>query len=145
MEASVNALLNDDWSLGGTFTWQDGATDTNLDGTFSPLTGARIAPIKITAYVENQTTPGWRNRLQPLISGSRDRTTELNEESISSYITFDYISSVDLWGGTLEIGVRNLLDTDYFPIISQLQTEASDIRYSAAEGRTITIGYTYRW
>ena len=146
VEATVDASLSDAWRLGGTFTWQEGETDLDLDGDFSPLNGFRIAPIKVTAYVENQTTPGWRNRIQALYSGSRDRfsdETVFGQRAVDSYVTVDYISSLDLGGGVLNIGVQNLLDTDYFPIVSQLQP--SELQNAAAPGLTITLGYSFSW
>ncbi|MEM1256271.1 MAG: TonB-dependent receptor [Cyanobacteria bacterium P01_H01_bin.21] len=146
IEATVDAQLSDTWFLGSTFTWQEGETDLDLDDDFSPLNGFRIAPIKVTAYVENQTTSSWRNRLQALFSADRDRfddETVFGQRSVDSYITLDYISSLKIGGGTLEIGVQNLLDTDYFPIVSQLQP--SELSNAAAAGRFITLGYTYRW
>ncbi|MEM7061854.1 MAG: TonB-dependent receptor [Cyanobacteria bacterium P01_B01_bin.77] len=146
VEASVDSQLSDTWFLGGTFTWQEGETDPDLDDDFSPLSGFRIAPIKVTAYVENQTTPSWRNRLQALFSADRDRFDDesvFGQRSVNSYITLDYISSLALGDGTLEIGVQNLLDTDYFPVVSQLQT--NELTNAAAQGRFVTIGYTYKW
>lgn len=117
-----------------------------MDGDFSLLNGFRIDPIQVTAYVENQTTPGWCNRIQALYSGSRDRfadETGFRQRSVDSYATVDYISSLDLGGGVLTLGVQNLLNTDYFPIVSQLQP--SELKNAAAPGLTITIGYSFTW
>ncbi|MEM9808442.1 MAG: TonB-dependent receptor, partial [Cyanobacteria bacterium P01_D01_bin.56] len=146
VEASVDAQVSNNWFLGGTFTWQEGETDPDLDDDFTPLDGFRIAPIKVTAYVENQTTPSWSNRLQALFSADRDRFDDADvfgQRAVDSYITLDYISSLDVGGGTLELGIQNLLDTDYFPVVSQLQT--NELSNAAAQGRFITIGYSYKW
>jgi len=146
IEAAIDAQLSDSWLLGGTISWAEGETDLDDDGNFDPLNGFRIAPIKLTAYVENQTLPGWRNRLQALFSGSRDRfedETLFGQAAVDSYITLDYISSIQLGPGTLEVGVSNLLDTDYFPVVSQIQT--SELSNAAARGRTVRIGYSLTW
>jgi iron complex outermembrane receptor protein len=73
---------------------------------------------------ENQTTPGWRNRLQALYSGNRDVFEDesvFGQRAIDSYFTVDYLSTLDVGPGTLELGIANLFNTDYFPIVSQLQ------------------------
>lgn len=146
IEAAIDAQLSDTWLLGGTISWAEGETDLDDDDNFDPLNGFRIAPIKLTAYVENETSPGWRNRLQALFSGSRDRfedETLFGQAAVDSYITLDYISSIQLGPGTLEIGINNLLDTDYFPVVSQIQT--SELSNAAARGRTVRIGYSLTW
>jgi iron complex outermembrane recepter protein len=146
IEAAIDAQLSDTWLLGGTISWAEGETDLDDDDNFDPLNGFRIAPIKVTAYVENETSPGWRNRLQALFSGSRDRfedETLFGQAAVDSYITLDYISSIQLGPGTLEIGINNLLDTDYFPVVSQIQT--SELSNAAARGRTVRIGYSLTW
>ncbi|MEM9219569.1 MAG: hypothetical protein AAGD25_35220 [Cyanobacteria bacterium P01_F01_bin.150] len=96
--------------------------------------------------MENQTTPGWNNRLQALLSGDRERIENaavFNERAVESFVPLDLISSLELGGGTLELGIQNLLDTDYFPVISQQQT--NELSNAAAQGRTVTLGYNYRW
>lgn len=146
VEATLDAQLSETWQLGGTISWAEGETDLDDDGDFTPLNGFRIAPIKVTAYVENETLPGWRNRLQALFSGSRDRFEDeavFGQAAVDSFITVDYISSIKIGPGTLEIGIANLLDTDYFPIVSQLQT--NELNNAAARGRTIRIGYSITW
>lgn len=146
IEAAIDAQLSDTWQLGGTFSWAEGETDLANNGDFDSLNGFRISPIKVTAYVENETLPGWRNRLQALFSGSRDRfenETIFGQAAVDSYITVDYISSIQLGPGMLEIGINNLLDTDYFPNISQLQP--SELSNAAARGRTVRIGYSLTW
>ncbi|MEO1466032.1 MAG: hypothetical protein AAFR89_07345, partial [Cyanobacteria bacterium J06633_1] len=67
----------------------------------------------LTAYVENETLPGWSNRLQALFSGNRDLfadNTRFGRRPVDSYFVLDYISSIKMGSGTLQIGVENLLD-----------------------------------
>lgn len=146
VEAAIDAQVSDAWLLGGTVSWVEGETDLNDDDDFEPLNGYRIAPFRATAYVENETLPGWRNRLQALFSGSRDRFEDeaiFGQASVDSYVTVDFISSIQLGPGTLEIGIGNLFNTDYFPIVSQLDT--SELSNASARGRTVSIGYSFRW
>lgn len=146
VEATVDAQLSESWLLGGTASWSEGDIDRTNTGTYTPLDGFRIAPLKLTAYVENQTTPGWRNRLQALYSGNRDvfaNDSVFGQRAVGSYFTVDYISQLDVGPGTLEIGIANLLNTDYFPVVSQLQP--SELSNAAARGRFLRLGYSFEW
>lgn len=146
VEATVDAQLSQSWLLGGTLSWSEGSIDRANTGTYTPLDGFRIAPLKLTAYVENQTTPGWRNRLQALYSGDRDvfaNDSIFGQRAVSSYFTVDYISQLNVGPGTLEIGIANLLNTDYFPVVSQLQP--SELSNAAARGRFLRLGYSFEW
>ncbi|NEO26309.1 MAG: TonB-dependent receptor, partial [Kamptonema sp. SIO4C4] len=122
LEATVDWQPADKWQLGGTLSWNEGGIDPNNDDDFEPLDSFEIQPLKMTAYLENQTTPGWNNRLQLLFVGGRDRAFEegVDNTEIESYAVLDYISSVDIGPGTLEIGIQNLLDNQYFPVFRQL-------------------------
>jgi iron complex outermembrane receptor protein len=59
--------------VGVTATWTEGENNVNNDGKYLALNSITVAPLKLTAYVENQTLKGWRNRLQLLYSGNRER------------------------------------------------------------------------
>ncbi len=67
------------------------------------LNSITIPPLKLTAYLEHQTTLGWRNRLQLMYSGNRDRPFEddVDGTPIDSYVTVNYLSSINLGGGEL--------------------------------------------
>lgn len=146
VEAALDFQPSDSWQLGGSLTLQGGEIDLGNDGDYTALDGFRIPPLKIVAYVENETLPGWRNRLQALLSGSRDvfgDSTAFGRRPVDSYLTVDYISSIQLGSGTLQIGFENLFDNQYFPIVSQLQI--NDSAYSAARGRTLSIKYSIDW
>lgn len=146
IETTVDFQASDRTTLGGSLTLLGGEIDTGDDGDYAPLDGFRIPPLKLVAYVENETLPGWRNRLQALFSGSRDvfpDTTAFGRRPVESYFTLDYISSIQLGAGTLQLGIENLFDHQYFPIVSQLQS--NDSAYSAARGRTLSIKYSIDW
>ena len=146
IEATVDWQPSQTWQLGGLISWNEGENDLDDDGDFEPFDSTRIQPIKITAYVENETLPGWRNRLQSLFVGGRDRAfdpdTGPDFNEIESYFVLDYISSIQLGPGTLQVGIQNLLDEEYFPVSeSQLVTAFGTSNRVAAPGRTISIGY----
>lgn len=147
IEAAIDAQPNDLWQLGGSLTLVAGEIDTGDNGDYKPLDGFRIPPLKLAAYVENETLPGWRNRLQALFSGNRDvfrdDSTAFGRRPVESYFTLDYISSIQIGSGTLQLGIENLFDNQYFPVVSQLQV--NDTAYSAARGRTLSIKYSIDW
>ncbi len=146
LEASLDYQPSQDWQVGTTVTWVEG--DSNPEGNdegFVALSTREVQPWKITAYVDNQTLPTWRNRLQLLAVGGRDRAFDdgVDDRDIDGYITLDYISQLDVGPGTLQLGIQNLLDNQYFPVDSQLQSENS--RNAAALGRTLSVEYSFEW
>ena len=99
-----------------------------------------------TTYVENQTSPGWSNRLQLLYSGTRNRfnnSAVFGRQAVSDYLTVDLLSNIKIGDGTLQVGVENLLNTDYLPVVSQLQT--SDTQYLPGKGRSLSVRYGLSW
>lgn len=146
VEATLDYQPSDLWGLGTNVTWVEGESNPEGDDEgFLALSTREIQPLKIGAYVENQTLPTWRNRLQVLVVGARDRAfdDEVDNRAIDSYTTFDYISSVDVGVGTLSLSVQNLLDNQYFTVDSQLQDQ--NIRNAAAYGRTFGLQYSVEW
>lgn len=143
VEATVDWQPSPIWQLGGAISWNEGENDLDDDGDFDPLGTRDIQPIRITAYVENETLPGWRNRLQALFVGDRDRAFDSvngpDFRPIESYFVLDFISSIQLGPGTIQIGIQNLLDEEYLPIDTQINSLASE--RAAAPGRTISLGY----
>ena len=143
VEASVDWQPVDDWQFGGVVGWNEGDRDPNDEGDFVPLNSFQIQPIKLTAYVQNQTTPGWQNRLQFLLVGDRDRAAEegIDPEPIEGYFLVDYISSIRIGEGTLQLGIYNLLDNQYSSIYSQALRTSN----FAEPGRTVTVNYRLSW
>lgn len=150
IEATADYQINDQWELGGNFTWVEGESSPEDVDDFVALDTTEIQPIKIGLYVENQTTPNWANRLQLLIVGSRDRAFEdtiggntIDPFPIDSYTTLDWISRLDLGNGKLTLAVQNLFDNQYFPVDSQ--TQRRNREFAAALGRTVSLQYQFSW
>lgn len=144
VEGTLNTRLGNRWVLGGTASWTEGQIDIGEDDDYTDLDSFRIPPIKLTAYVQHQTTPGWSNRLQVLYSGGRNpEGSGYGRERVYDYITADFLSSIQIGEGTLSIGVENLFNTYYFPVVSQSQGFNSG--YAAARGTTLSLRYTFNW
>ncbi|MEG4072281.1 TonB-dependent receptor [Microcoleus sp. Pol14C2] len=134
------------WSLGGTATYIQGEYDEN--GRYIALDSSRIPPLKLTAYLQNETLQGWNNRLQFLYSGNRDRAFKDGSDGgpISSYLTVDYISTIQLGKGLLQVKVENLLNNQYFPVLSQyLAGFGADSSNYAGRGLTLSVNYRLNW
>jgi iron complex outermembrane receptor protein len=150
LEATVDVQPSDTWFLGAGVSWSEGENDEDEDGEFLALSNRFISPIKVTAYVENQTSPGWRNRLQLLLSGSRDRSFDagVDDGTIDSYLIVDYISSIDVGPGSLNIGIQNLFNTQYSPAFFQWAAGESgefDSFGAAGRGRSLNLSYSFTW
>jgi iron complex outermembrane receptor protein len=138
--------LDEAWSIGGTATYIQGEYED--DNRYIALDSSRIPPLKLTAYVQNETLPGWNNRLQFLYSGNRDRAFKDGSDGgpISSYLTVDYISAVKIGSGLLQVKVENLLNNQYFPVISQYSAGfGSDSVNYAGRGLTLSVNYRLNW
>lgn len=148
LEASLDGRPAEDWKAGGTFTWTVGRHDADDDGRVDdPLPGFRIPPVKGTAYVENVTLPGWRNRVQVQAVGERQvfpaDAGGYGQGNVDGYATVDVTSSLEVWRGTVRLGVKNVLNEFYFPASSQWLNFGYG--YTAGAGRTVTAGYSIGW
>lgn len=145
IETTLDWKANESWTLGGSFTWNEG--DANFPGDnqgFLPLSTEEVQPIKLAAYLENETLPGWRNRLQLLYVGDRDRAFNegVDPVEISGYTTLDFFSSLKLGKGNLVLGVENLLNRDYLDLGSQTAVGLRERLRQSSRGRTISVRYS---
>lgn len=146
VEATLEFRPHEAWLFGGTATWMEGMADTDDDGDYEAhLGGTRIPPLKLTAFVEHKTLAWWRNRLQLLYSGDRDHDdiTGFDVGEVDNFIILDFYSAIDVGPGTLRVGVENLLNEEYFPVVNQ--AFASDYGYAMGSGRTVSLIYGFTW
>lgn len=143
LEATLDWQPTTKWRLGSTFTWSEGENDTNNDDDFLALSSLQVPPLKLSFYVENETLPNWRNRLQLLLVGNRDRAFDdrVDPFRLENYTTLDFLSSLKLGQSTLELGIENLLNTQYLPLSSQERTGLLENLRFAGRGRTIFLRY----
>jgi len=145
IEATLDVQPTDSWRVGGTVSYVEGKLDLNNNGNYTWLDGFRIPPLKLTGYIEHETWPAhqWRNRLQVLYVGYRDRfsnSTAFGRLPVEGYAVVDLISSVKAGPGTLRFGIENLLQAEYFPVVSQLQN--LDSAYTMGRGMLVSLGYS---
>lgn len=144
VEADLRTQLNDQLALGGTFSYIEGERDADRDGDFeSGLPSFQIPPVKLTGFVEYEPITGWENRLQLLYSAGRDPKGDgFGLEEVESYLTADFISSYDTGAGKIQLGIQNLFNTQYFPVLAQVYGGSQQY---AGQGRTISLSYSLDW
>jgi iron complex outermembrane receptor protein len=82
-----------------------------------------------------------------LLVGDRSRAFDegVDRYQVTGYTTFDFISSLNLGSGSLELGIENLFNRQYIPVSSQERIENNEFRYLAAPGRNISLRYLLRF
>jgi iron complex outermembrane receptor protein len=157
IEVTLDGQPTGSLGIGGTASWTEGEYRGALgaDSAWLALNSFRVQPLKLTAYVEHQATARWRNRVQLLYSGDRDSAYEdylrqpgadpatpgYGLRPVEHYTTVDLLSRLDVGRGTLSVGVRNLFNARYFPVVSQLRPIGAP-SYSAAPGATVSVSYS---
>ncbi|WP_198016759.1 TonB-dependent receptor [Rubidibacter lacunae] len=144
IEFTVDWQPADKWRVGSILTWNEGDFDPDDDGNFVALSSVNVQPLSATVYIENETLPGWQNRLQSLFIADRDRAFEDEVDSfeVDGYVLVDFISTLDLGrNGRLEFGIENLLNQQYLPVSSQERIGGAENRRFAGTGRLFSIRY----
>lgn len=150
-EGTLDWAISDDLKTGGSLTWADGQ---RLDdsGDKTRLDGTRISPVKISTFVRHQVKPWWSNRFQIQYVGNRtqfdnaegpENNFDFGKGDVDDYTLVHLTSRFDLPAGSLALGVRNLLNEDYFPAISQAFNIPT--ARSKGRGRTVSASYELEW
>lgn len=146
VELAMNVDATDELRLGGTVTWMQGVVDLDGDDDYEEdLPTTRIPPVKVTAYAEYDVFDWWTARVQALYSGDRnpDSSQFGGTGDIDNYTLVDLYSAFDAGPGTLELGIENLFNAEYTPVINQAY-EAS-YAYARGPGTTVTAAYSLRF
>ena len=138
-EATLDWQPTDSWRLGALYSWNDGENDVNNDGEFERLSHLEIQPQKFGFYVENDTTPGWTNRLDlSLVSVRNDVNSFVT--SVGGYTIVDFSSSLQLGVGELTLGIGNLFNTQY--ITPRQENRGGVVQVVQNQGRTLSLRYS---
>jgi iron complex outermembrane receptor protein len=151
-EVSVDVTPVRILAVGGSYAYLEGKSDNNNDDEFETyLGGDRISAPKTTVYVRVQPNNRLSMNLNALIAGGRNRfspaangTFAYAQGPVSGYTLLNFSGSYQLTAKAgLALGVENLLNTDYYPAISQWAARASD--YIKGTGRRAMLTLNYRW
>lgn len=147
-------VLRNVW-LGASYSFTEGKRDANDNGKYGDTEDAylgsdRISPSKTTAYIRYQPIPQWSVRLQMLNAGKRNHFTPVNglysygTGPVTGFTTFSFFSNLDLTAhNSLSIGIDNLFNADYYPVISQWN--ARNENYIKGNGARVNVSYTYKF
>lgn len=151
VEGSADYLPGDSaWGGGATFTWMRGREQAQNSASDQIMSGYRIPPLKLTAYLQYKPNERWSNRLQASYFAARDYRlnglTGFGRREVSSYTTVDAISRYDVTPkDTVSIGIENLLNRYYFPAYSQLMRNSNNTSRLPAAGAVLKVSYSHRW
>lgn len=147
-EVSADYALLDELSLGASWSYTEGKREVGDQKVY--LGGDRIAPPKSTAYINYTPIPGWLIRLQMLHAGNRKRFDPVNGRysygtgPMSAFTTFNLFTGYELDShSSIQVGVENLFNKDYFTIPSQWQ--ADNLTYVKGNGLRLNLNYSYRF
>ncbi|MEM7004467.1 MAG: TonB-dependent receptor [Pseudomonadota bacterium] len=143
VEVSLEVDVMDNLTLGTTFSYADGEVDLDDDGTFDEdLPTTRITPEKLTVYADFSPLDWWTVHGQLLYSGtqSNNSTTFGGGVDIENYVLVDLQSTFNVGPGILSIGITNLLNEDYFPVVNQ----AFNSQFANVQGPGRRINFAYK-
>lgn len=143
VEATLAVRPTSNLEIGGTFAWVDGQVDLDGDDNFDEdLPTTRISPIKITAYSDVTVTDDLSLRLQAFYSGTQNNNSTAfgGGSEIDDYLIFDLLASSKLGSGEVSLGITNLFDKAYLPVINQ----AYNFQFSNVQGPGRRVNLNYR-
>ncbi|ATB67555.1 TonB-dependent siderophore receptor [Pseudomonas mosselii] len=149
-EASADWLSDDAvWGAGGSATWMRGREKPDGKG-WQDMTGYRVPPLKLTAYVQYKPTLDWSNRLQATLFDAKDYRLDgvdsFGRHQVSSYTTVDLVSQYQISADDkVSVGIQNLFNRDYYPLYSQLLRNNNNTSHLPAPGTVLTASYTHNW
>lgn len=149
-EASADWLSDDAvWGAGGSATWMRGREKPDGKG-WQDMTGYRVPPLKLTAYVQYKPTLDWSNRLQATFFDAKDYRLDgvdsFGRHQVSTYTTVDLVSQYQVTpDDKVSVGIQNLFNRDYYPLYSQLLRNNNNTSHLPAPGTVWTASYTHNW
>lgn len=151
LEGGLDYFSDDDrWSAGGSFTWMKGRERPQGSGSYQAMTGFRIPPLKLTAYVQYRPNDRWSHRIQATSYASKDYrlngTTGFGRYDTRGYTTVDLISNWKIDSkNRVSLGVENLFNRYYFPLYSQLLRSNNNTSRLPAAGTVLRVSYAHTW
>jgi iron complex outermembrane receptor protein len=145
VEANADWQIDDQWTIGGVFTWQDGIRELE-DGSTQRVASRDIPPVLVTTYVQYSPFDWWRNRLQLNYRADRDPfgdSVEYGEGRVDDEFLVNASAAFDAGPGELRIGVENLLNETYTSIPSG--SDNSGFLWIPEEGTRLSITYAMTW
>ncbi|MHA4871584.1 TonB-dependent siderophore receptor [Duganella sp. PWIR1] len=151
LEANVDYLpAEQSLGYGASLTMMWGRETPQGSSRDQAMTGYRIPPAKLTAYLQYKPAGAWSHRLQATSYAARDYrlngVTGFGRREVASYTTLDLVSRYQITArDTLTAGIENLLNRYYLPAYSQLMRNSNNTSRLPASGAVLSIHYNRRW
>ena len=151
-ELLANYRINPKLELNGTFSYTEGKQDTASTGRYnSYINGRRIAPPKVTAYINYSPLQGLNLKLQYLGVLSRDRFEKgadglynSYEGAVEAYHLFNFSGAYEVNKNlTVSLGIDNLFNRDYFS--AKAQSFMINTLYSKGRGSFFNLGVAIKY
>jgi len=145
VEVKADRRINDHWGVSGVLSWQDGIREPS-PGVTRRISSSTVPPVLITANVDYSPFRWWRNTLQFDYWGSRDPfggSTAFSEGRVEDQLLVNLFAEFDAGPGHLQVGVDNLLNTEFVSIGGQASN--SGFSWVPEEGTRISLAYTLLW
>ncbi|WP_375595441.1 TonB-dependent receptor [Algihabitans albus] len=145
VEASADWRIATQWGVGGVLTWQEGVRETE-SGDVRRIGSREVPPVLVTAYLDYDPFPWWRNTLQLNYRGKRDPfgdSTASREGRVDDLLLVNLAASFDVGPGALQLGVENLLNTEYTSIPAEGNNNG--FLWIPDEGARVSLSYSMEW
>ncbi|MCF8713793.1 TonB-dependent receptor [Joostella atrarenae] len=144
-ELSLDTEIARNVNFGTSVSYTEGKIDSQDSGDYDTYMGGdRIPPVKIVSYVSYKWNNRFDARLAYIYSGDRDRfvpSYSYGQGPVDSFGVLNLTTNYDLTENTkLGLGIKNLLNEDYYNLISQWN--ARDSNYIKANGTQFNVSLT---
>ncbi|QNK61754.1 TonB-dependent receptor [Pedobacter sp. PAMC26386] len=152
VDINADIYVNQKLSFGVGYGYQEGKADIKNDNSYSKyLSGLRISPSKLTAYVKYAPVKDWSATLFYIRSGERNRfvPNEKNiyaegEGPVNAFGIFNLSTNYQLNKAfMLGLGIENLFDKTYYTTVSQLN--ARNAEYVHGNGALFNLSLNYKF
>ncbi|WP_083702199.1 TonB-dependent receptor [Mangrovimonas sp. DI 80] len=150
-EVAADTKLSQHFNLGGSFSYTEGKLDVENNDNFDTyMNSDRIPPVKGVLYLGYNLSNAFNARISYIYSGSRDHF-EANENGdysygqgpISSFNLVNLSTSYQMSPSTtIGLGIENLLNEDYYNLLSQFAARNND--YIKANGARFNVSLTVK-
>lgn len=141
---------NSPWSAGASMAWLKGRERPQAATGYQDMTGYRIPPLKLSAYLEYRPSDAWLHRIQVTSYSSKDYRlagrTGFGRYDTQGYTTVDAMSQWSINANNrVSAGIENLFNRYYYPLYSQLLRNNNNTSHLPAPGASLRVTYSHTW
>lgn len=142
LELSLDTEILRNINIGMSVSYTEGKIDSKDTGDYDTYMGGdRIPPVKIVNYISYSWSNKLDARISSIYSGNRDRFEapfSYGKGPVNNFTVLNLSTNYQITPSTnIGIGIKNLLNKDYYPLISQWN--ARDSNYVKANGAQFNV------